>query len=131
MHTILIIDDNDTSRILLKEVIGNNKTIFIECSDGKNAIHLFQTYINEIDLVLLDIRLPGYNGWEVVKIIKQEKPTLPVIAISAMHPVELSNRYKLAGFDNFITKPISVKEVRELIMSYLSFIISLLMLSKA
>lgn len=128
MRTILIIDDNDVSRILLKEIFGDiNDVSFLESPDGKEAIALFREHIDTIDMVLLDIRLPGCDGWDVIKIIKLEKPSIPVIAISAMHPLELSTRYAVAGFDNYLTKPICVEEVRSLVLSYLYSVVSLLL----
>jgi CheY-like chemotaxis protein len=74
--------------------------------DGEKVISSVKKH-SEINVVLLDIRMPKMNGFEIFKIIKELRPELPVIAQTAYAFSEDKTRIKAAGFDDYITKPIN------------------------
>jgi two-component system, HptB-dependent secretion and biofilm response regulator len=104
---ILIADDNNTDRIILSRVLENLGHQVVQASDGKLAIAQFLE--NEPSLVLLDVLMPEYDGYEVAEIIKSksDKPWFPIIFLTSL--TEASDLAKCidAGGDDFVSKPIN------------------------
>ena len=69
--TILIVDDSELNRVMLAAMLGENYEI-LEASDGVEALSVIQKYETSIDLVLLDIVMPGMDGFEVLKVMNQK-----------------------------------------------------------
>ena len=78
--------------------------------NGQEAIDLAKLH-PEINLVLMDIKMPLLNGYEATRQIKKLRPDLPVIAQTALHATEDREKAIQAGCDRFIKKPISKKEL--------------------
>ena len=83
--TILIVEDNDKLRKTVKEFLEFNDYLVLEAVDGEEGVAQFEEYIEDIDLVLLDIMLPGIDGQEVLKKIR-EVSNVPIIMMTAMMP---------------------------------------------
>jgi PAS domain S-box-containing protein len=110
--TILIVDDEsivlDVGQAILKKL---GYTV-LTCANGKEAIRLFQSGRPDIDLVLLDIKLPDMNGAEVLSAIKQQCPDMKVIICSGYALVGPDQQNLLAtGADDFIQKPFTIAEL--------------------
>ena len=115
---ILIVEDDPLSSILLnKNLKGENITILC-AENGWEAVELVEHH-PEINLVLMDIKMPVMNGFETTKLIKQQHPDLPVIAQSAFTSKEDKQKAQEAGCDAFITKPINKTELLNLITKLL------------
>lgn len=115
-HIILIVEDEETNYMFIKtllEEIGLNCTIY-HSKNGKEAVELCQTN-NEIDLILMDLKMPVMNGFEASKKIKTIRPNLPIIAQTAYSTKEDKEKALLAGCEDFITKPIN-EEVFDVIL---------------
>ena len=80
--TILIVEDNDKLRKTVKEFLEFNDYLVLEATDGEEGVAQFEECIDDIDLVLLDIMLPGIDGQEVLKKIREES-NVPVIMMTA------------------------------------------------
>jgi CheY-like chemotaxis protein len=91
---VLIIDDDETSRLLLSEMLLETGLITIEAKCGKTALCVFETHASEIGLVLTDIKPPDMSGYELIKQFKHLKNELPIIAISALSPQETEMKCK-------------------------------------
>lgn len=106
--TILLVEDEENLRKLIKAYLKKEMVNIVEASDGKEALELWEE--NKYDLVILDIMLPEYDGWTICKRIRQDS-NVPIIMLTARS--EESD--KLFGFelgaDDYITKPFSVKEL--------------------
>ncbi len=112
--TILIAEDDDVCRLLLQEnLIGENITI-LYAVNGKEAVEQVTCH-PEITLVLMDIKMPVMNGLEATRLIKQQRPDLPVIAQSAFISKKDREKAREAGCDRFIPKPIYKSELLEVI----------------
>lgn len=96
MPNVLIADDNRGLRRGLKILLDKTDDIVVtgEAGDGQEALDMIST--NRYDLVLLDISMPGKNGFEVLREMKFHKPDLPVIMLSSF-PAELYAARTLAG----------------------------------
>jgi two-component system cell cycle response regulator DivK len=118
--TILIVEDDYDCFILLKCLLKPLSVKIIHSIRGDEAIDAFKANA-EIILVLMDIKIPILNGYEITRIIKSLKPEIPVIAISAS--VFARNRQKAldAGCDDFVEKPIIKENLLMLICRYLPF----------
>jgi CheY-like chemotaxis protein len=84
--TVMCVDDDAGIRELYGALLGQNGYEVIAASNGRHALHVFETKENEIDAVILDYEMPGMNGLELATSLKQRHPTLPVIMVSGSHP---------------------------------------------
>jgi len=116
---LFIIDDDLTTRILIREMLDDTYISIIESDCGTEAFEIFKERRHEIGLILLDIYLPGCDGWKLIGLIRQVDQQIPVIAMSAMLPSELAAKYRTAGFTGYISKPFDMIRLREIILSYL------------
>ena len=111
---ILIAEDDEVSTVLLKHNLKGENVTILCAVNGWEAVELVQHH-PEINLVLMDIKMPVMNGFEATRLIKQQRPDLPVIAQSAFTSIGDKEKAKEAGCDSFITKPIRKSELLELI----------------
>ena len=102
--TILTVDDQPTNLRLLEAVLSPQGYRVITASSGEQALELLHS--SNIDLVLLDIMMPGIDGYEVCRRIRSEPSTafLPVVMITASGDYEKTRAIK-AGADDFVSKP--------------------------
>ncbi len=119
MKTILIVDDNEDSRELVKKILKKQDYAVIEAVDGEDAIAKALVY--RPDLILMDISIPKIDGYEVTRRLKKRpdfKDT-PIIAFTA-HAMRGDQEKALqAGCNGYISKPINVREFPEQIKIYL------------
>lgn len=109
MKVILIIEDDITILRVLKDNLTYEGYEVHTTSNGQNGLTL--ALENHIDLVLLDIMLPGMNGYEICKRLKKEKSDLPIIMITARGS-EMDTVIGLdLGADDYIAKPFSIPEL--------------------
>ena len=105
MKNILIVEDDKDIHNLIKEVLIKENYKPIDAYSGTEAILLIEK--EKIDLVLLDLMLPGLNGEEVIQIVKD----IPIIVISAKTSIEDKVNVLLNGANDYITKPFDSKEL--------------------
>ena len=107
--TILIVDDSELNRVMLAAMLGENYEI-LEASDGIEALSVIQKYETSIDLVLLDIVMPGMDGFATLKELRKTSK-IPVLMLTARGEAE----DKFAGFesgaDDYLLKPFLPKEL--------------------
>jgi signal transduction histidine kinase/CheY-like chemotaxis protein len=115
---ILIAEDNPSSMLLLKNYLANTNASIIESVNGQEAVDIVKTGQN-IDLVLMDIELPGINGYEATRKIKSLRSELPVVAQTAYAMAEDEIKARNAGCDAYLRKPISKEELLSVISRYL------------
>jgi len=113
MITILIADDNAASLELLKDALAAPGYRIVESSDGSDALLKVQS--ETPDIVLLDIQMPGLDGFEVLRAMRALKPPVHcrVLALTALAMDGDRERMLASGFDGYIAKPVSISHVRE------------------
>jgi PAS domain S-box-containing protein len=111
--TILVAEDDEVSTLLLKKNLKGENITVLYAVNGEQAVDIVRHH-PEINLVLMDIKMPLMNGYEATKLIKQLRPHLPVIAQTAFTSKEDRQKAKEAGCNSFITKPINKIELLEL-----------------
>ena len=104
-QTILIVDDAEFNRDILKEILGENYN-YLEAENGNQAIQMLGDNL-EIDLMLLDINMPQMNGFEVLAIMKRSQclEETPVIMISSEESVDTMRKAYEMGITDYITRP--------------------------
>ncbi len=116
---ILIVEDNEKNRKLVRDVLQHTGYKTLEAETGEDGVRLAQE--SSPALVLMDIQLPGMNGIEALGRLRADPKTkkIPVIAVTASAMTQDRAKIMSAGFDGYQSKPINVKEflvaVREML----------------
>ncbi|MCZ6766089.1 MAG: sigma-54 dependent transcriptional regulator [bacterium] len=106
---ILIIDDEKTIRWSLREALSQAYSI-IDAEDGEKGLKVFQE--QSADLVLMDMKLPGEGGIEVLKKLKAIDPSVPVIMMTAYGEVETAVETMKIGAHDFVLKPFALEKLK-------------------
>jgi CheY-like chemotaxis protein len=115
---ILIVEDHESSYLLLKEAIMKTRVQIFWSMNGKEALDICRLMHN-IDLVLMDIRLPDMNGLEVARQIRKFRSELPIVAMTAYSTREMELKSREAGCIDYIAKPFSPETILSLVGEYL------------
>jgi len=108
MTSILVVDDDDDIRALVGELLERAGHVVIKAPDGESALKLF--YSRKPDLVVLDVSMPGLDGWEVLNRIR-ELSDVPVLMLTARAEELEKVRGLRAGADDYVTKPFGRQEL--------------------
>jgi signal transduction histidine kinase/DNA-binding response OmpR family regulator len=108
---ILVVDDEPTNRRLIAAILSSEPYQVVHAASGEQALETIAA--GGIDLVLLDVLMPGLDGIETCRHIRQTlaQPLLPVIMVSALADGDSRTRGKEAGADDFLTKPVAEDEL--------------------
>ena len=106
---ILVVEDNPLNLKLVRDILDATGYDVVEATSGEEALRLAAEA--PPDLVLLDLQLPGIDGLETLQRLRDGvlAPDVPVMALTAFAMEEDRARARDAGFDAYVTKPISVK----------------------
>lgn len=110
-HRVLIIDDDESVRALLRTTLSADEFDVLEAADGDEGLRLASE--GDPDLVLLDWKMPGRHGSLVLDDLKERRPTLPVIVITAEQQEHHRALAESLRVDAFLTKPFSPLELLE------------------
>ena len=107
MPKILLVEDNDFNRDMLSRRLTRRGYEIVDAADGEQAVRLASEIIPE--LILMDINLPGMDGWEATKRIKANPGTasIPIIALTAHAMTGDREKTIGAGCDEYETKPVN------------------------
>ena len=117
---ILVAEDDYSNFLLISESLKGTNAEIIWAKDGRETMDIFKERGEDIHLILMDIHMPILSGYDCTREIKKEKPDLPIIAQTAY---AMSGERELsfeAGCDDYISKPIQVDQLLEMIGSYIS-----------
>jgi DNA-binding response OmpR family regulator len=106
---ILIVEDEESLALRIKSVLESEKYHPEVAFDGRNGLE--QALTEEYDLIILDILLPRLNGLQVLKEIRREKLSVPVLLLTAKNRVEDKVSGLDAGADDYLTKPFAIPEL--------------------
>jgi CheY-like chemotaxis protein len=108
--TILIAEDDESNVLLLKKALEKTHAEIIHAENGKEAVKLFRTN-PDIDIILMDIRMPVMDGIEATTQIKQIDRNVPIVVQTAFTMSSEKEKSFKAGCDDYISKPINIKEL--------------------
>ena len=112
MAHILIIDDDDQFRNMIRQLMERNGHEVEEASGGKEGIRLYRE--NPTDIIITDLIMPGKDGIETIQELKKEFPDVKIIAISGggrVGPQDYLHLAKMFGARQTLTKPINLSEL--------------------
>jgi Signal transduction histidine kinase len=121
---ILLAEDVEINRVILKELLAETKLVIEEAEDGLAAVNLFAASEPEyFDLIFMDIQMPNLNGYEAARQIRAmdraDAKKIPIIAMTANAYKEDVNRALEAGMNAHLPKPIDIVKVVEALSTYL------------
>jgi len=106
---ILLVEDEETLAVGLEFNLTEEGYSVVRAEDGKKALELFER--QEFDLIILDIMLPYYDGFEIARIVRQKSPQIPILMLTAKSaPEDLVHGLAL-GADDYLTKPFHLEEL--------------------
>lgn len=117
---ILVVEDNADNMTLITDVLAALNYESLSARDGEDALRVVREH--KPDLILMDLALPKVDGWTATKQIKAdaELKHIPIIALTAFAMHGDRERALAAGCDDYLSKPISLKELAEKLRNYLS-----------
>jgi CheY-like chemotaxis protein len=117
---ILIIEDNERNLKLVRDVLQFSGFQTAEARTAEDGLALASA--SPPDLVLLDLQLPGIDGMEAFRQLRGSPPTagVPVVAVTALAMKDDRERVLRAGFDGYLEKPISVRELPDQVRAFLT-----------
>ena len=107
--TVLIVDDEDRMRILIKDFLAQKNFNILEAEDGEKALKIYSDNKSKINLILLDVMMPKLDGWSVLRQIRQENKTIPIVMLTARSEEQDELFGFELGVDEYISKPFSPK----------------------
>ena len=105
---ILVVDDEQRMRKLIKDFLAAKGYSILEAEDGEKALEVFEENKNKISLILLDVMMPKLDGWSVLRQIRQESK-VPIIMLTARGEEQDELFGFELGVDEYISKPFSPK----------------------
>jgi len=115
--TVLIVEDDKNSTELFREILEDTDLTVLYASDGGTAIDICKS--RHVDIVLMDIQLPGMNGYSAFLEIKKLNNEIVVIAQTGFAMSGDREKYLTMGFNNYIAKPIYPNDLIDLLSEYL------------
>lgn len=114
-ESILIADDEEMVRLVIKAVLAYRGYKTVEATDGENALELARRAVPPFDLVLLDVDMPRLNGWETLKQLRAEQPALRVIMLSGGAVDSDAPNARSRGAAGFLGKPFKNDQLVQLV----------------
>jgi len=120
MFKILLVEDNEMNRDMLKRRLERKGYEVVIAADGKEAVRMAE--LQTPDLILMDIRLPVMDGWKAMRRLKilPETQSIPIIALTAHAMAGDMEKCMDAGCDDYDTKPIDLPRLLEKMQALLN-----------
>jgi len=114
---VLVVEDEDSNFFLMERILRKTGARLIWAKNGLEAVEMVNK--QDVDVILMDIRMPVMDGYEATEIIKQSKPSIPIIAQTAYALKGEREKSLSAGCDGYISKPIDSRELILLLQKFL------------
>lgn len=113
--TVLLVEDNPHNRKIFSGMLTHSGFAVVEAEDGHAALAAMAPEKALPDVILMDLSIPGVDGWDVTRRLKSDARTrvVPIIALTAHAMRGDEERARAAGCDHYLAKPISPKKVVE------------------
>ncbi|WP_137136233.1 ATP-binding protein [Rhizobium sp. FKY42] len=116
-RTVVVVDDNEDHRDLMREVLKPLDFIVLTASGGPECLTLIEAA--KPDLFLVDILMPGMNGWQLVERLREDGQTAPIIMLSANIGDGASSIRKGDGHSDAISKPVDIRQLSDKLAQHL------------
>ncbi len=111
---ILVVDDSDFMRMMLKDILSADGHKMIEACNGMECLSILQT--EQVDICILDINMPVMNGIQTLEIVKEKYPNLKIIMLSVQSTQEMVEKTLTLGANGFVAKPFAANTILERIV---------------
>lgn len=113
--TILIVDDSDFMRMMVTDMLAHEHHRILQAASGEEGLKILkgETCGVPVDVCVLDIKMPGMNGLQVLEVIKKEYPQIKVIMLSAACGEQIVKEALERGADGFVAKPFQAGSLLE------------------
>lgn len=120
-QSILVVDDNELNRILLKEYVRDTGLIVYEAGNGDDAIKMTEKHKPHV--VLMDLKMPIIDGFDATKTIKRNKDfaDIPIVALTASAMKSDEMKISETGFDDYLRKPVNKNDLYKVLLSFLEY----------
>ena len=109
MFTILVVEDHSDMRELFCTVLSDSGYQCLPAADGIEALQIMEQ--NYVDLIVADIMMPGMDGYELTRSLRQAKMDLPILMVTAKDQFDDMQKGFRVGADDYMIKPINVREL--------------------
>ena len=119
-HTVLIVDDSDTIRHIIKVYLMKLKLDFLDADRADRGLKLLGT--SPVDLVIADFNMPGMNGLDFVRQVRAGRPAVnrvPIVLLTGGKAPDLEAKGLLAGASEFVRKPVSIDALVHVVRRHL------------
>jgi DNA-binding response OmpR family regulator len=120
-ETILLVDDEDSLRLVIAKILEKAGYVVIRASDGLEALRLAVSHPGRIQLIVTDLMMPGMKGPDMVREVRQRRPGVRVLYLSGHTEDSVMSEGLLAEGENFLQKPFALatftQRVREILDS--------------
>ncbi len=107
--TILVVDDEESVRAIVSIALKNAGYSVVSAVDGKEALELISR--RKFDLVFLDVRMPGFNGHDILTLMRASCPQMPVVMLTAVIDKEIEAESIRRGASAYLKKPCALKDI--------------------
>jgi two-component system response regulator len=117
---VLLVEDVEDTRLYMRLELEEHGFIVFEAEDGRSAVDM--AVKESPDVILMDLTLPNMDGFSATKLIRRKSgklQTVPIIAVTAHQETDFRSGAKASGFDAYVTKPIDINSLKELISGLL------------
>ena len=117
--TILVVDDDQANLLLARTLLESEGFDVCVATDAISTFEVLKTH--QPALILMDVQLPGMDGWELTRRLRRNTATrhIPVIALTAFHHSGDADRAREAGCVEFVAKPISTRELPNIVRRHM------------
>jgi len=119
-YKILIVEDDDTNYLYLSIALETENFDLTRAVTGTEAIKKVVEKNENFDLILMDIKLPGIDGFETTKIIRQHNAEITIVAQTAYYMPNELKKFQDAKINDVIFKPFTTDQIVEIIKKYIS-----------
>jgi PAS domain S-box-containing protein len=116
--TFLVAEDEFTNYKLMEKILIRRNAEIIWAKNGREAVELYKQHSDIIDVIIMDLKMPIMNGYEATGLIKQLNKEIPIIALTAYAMSDDEKKALDAGCDRYITKPVSIELLFDIINEY-------------
>ena len=118
MKKILVVDDNENIRVILKQMLEDGGYAVQAAKGGEEALEIMKT--KRFDMLIADINMPGMTGFELLEKSKRAYPQIPVIFVTAYRKDKNLVRSVNIGLSDYIEKPFKMDEVLRIVKEHIA-----------
>jgi len=118
-YTVLIVEDNEKNRKLMRDLMRVHGYQYLEAEDGFTGVEMAREH--HPDLILMDIQLPGLDGYAATRQLKEDESTraIPIIVVTSFAMKGEEEKAREAGCDAYISKPIDIHRLIATVQDFL------------